>query len=126
MLHLQLSSFRFPQSFAASLLPSVCYFPSIRHPLTVELVSLLAVLIGKVEGPSASISLFDSTTAVVAPGASDIRVPDTVIAGSPGTSVWPATRNWDSEFAVKVSPPRVRTNAVGLEGSGTVDEPTTR
>ena len=80
---------------------------------TIELVSLLSVLVGKVELPPVSLSLFGSTTAVVAPGASDIRVPDTVIAGPPGTSVWPATRNWESEFAVKVSPPIVRTIAVG-------------
>jgi hypothetical protein len=51
------------------------------------------------------ISPLVSITALVAPGASDICVPDTVIAEPPGTSVWPATMNSEREFAVKVSVP---------------------
>src|SRR5204862_5751193 len=52
-----------------------------------------------------------------------IGVPETVMAGPPGTRVWPPTTNVPPEFAVIVCPPTVSTPPLPM--IGTVLDPTT-
>ena len=59
-------------------------------------------------------------TARVAPGARLIGVPDTVIAGDPGTSVWPPITYAPAALAVKVWPPIVDNGGEGV-GAGKRD-----
>ena len=56
-------------------------------------------------------------TARVAPGARLIGVPDTVIAGDPGISVWPPITYAPAALAVKVWPPIVNKGGEGV-GAG--------
>jgi hypothetical protein len=64
------------------------------------------------------------TTTCVAPGASEIGVPDTVIAGAPGISVWVPMTKSDWAFAVMVCPLIVSwAGAVGADPPRTIAVP---
>jgi hypothetical protein len=51
-------------------------------------------------------------TRAVAEGAREMGVPETVIGGPPGMSVWLPIIYWDWEFAVMMEGPRVKSGAI--------------
>jgi len=96
--------------------PGVSVWPSTITPLAGSAVMVWPPTVstsGTLSPPIIG-AVLDPTTTAVAPGARLIGVPEIVMAGLPGASVWPPTVISPVGFAVTVSPPMVRTVGMPL------------